>query len=63
MHRFIPALGVFTVVALGFGAARAENVSSSATATLPNLEGKPFPVSEKLPTMPKVNFLHVGTGQ
>ncbi len=57
----MPALGIFTVVALGFGAARAENVSSSATATLPNVEGTPFAIGEKLTYNAKVNFFHAGT--
>jgi uncharacterized protein DUF3108 len=62
MQRSIPVLGLVTVVAVGFGAARAEDVSPSATATTPNADARPFAVGEKLTYNAKVNFLHVGTG-
>lgn len=62
MQRSIPVLGVATVIAVGFGVARAENVSPSATATLRNVDPRPFAVGEKLTYNAKVNFLHVGTG-
>lgn len=60
MHRSIPVLGIATVVALGFGAARAQDVGPLAKE--PNVEPRPFTVGEKLTYNAKVNFLHVGTG-
>jgi hypothetical protein len=62
MQRAIPVLGLVTVIAVGFGAARAEDVRPSATVREPNVEGRPFAVGEKLTYNAKVNFLHVGTG-
>ncbi|HEY2379142.1 MAG TPA: DUF3108 domain-containing protein [Gemmatimonadaceae bacterium] len=62
MLRSISVLALCTVVALGFGAARAEVVHPLAPPAEPNAEGRPFAVGEKLTYNAKVNFLHAGTG-
>jgi hypothetical protein len=59
--RSLSAIGFLLVLAMGVGAADAEDVHPL-TARAPNVQSRPFGVGEKLTYNAKVNFLHVGTG-
>ena len=61
MRRSLPILGFLTVLALGVGAAAAEDVRPAARPE-PNAQARPFAVGERLVYSAKINFLHVGTG-
>ena len=61
MRRSLPILGFLTVLAIGVGAADAEDVRP-ARPTEPAAQSRPFAVGERLTYSAKVNFLHVGTG-
>ena len=57
-----PTLGLLIVLAMGVGAAGAENVSPRKRQPAKETDSKPFAVGERLTYSAKVNFLHVGTG-